>query len=173
MFFKSQEVAIYLVISLIKTWETFIDSSICLFLYMAFFLSLPYTPHFVEVCFRIVQTAVFVLPFSLLRFIISWSQTFINAFKLYFILVHNIYIAPENVELVPVLSSVFCYFFCFLENRAWSRASSVGGKLVSNKNSSKTKLVGFWDQSLVLQKAFMLLLIIIFMQKILKVLLGL
>ena len=93
------------------------------FSYMAFFPALLYTPHkatshFAEVCFRFVQTTVSVFPFSLLRFIINWSQTFINAYKFYFVLVHNVYIAPKNVELVPVLSSVFCYFVCFLENRA-------------------------------------------------------
>ena len=91
---------------------------------MAFFPALPYTPHeatshFVEICFfRFFQTTVFVLPFSLLRFIINSTQTFINAYKFHFVLVHNVYIAPKNVELVPVLSSVFCYFVRFLENRA-------------------------------------------------------
>ena len=90
---------------------------------MTFFPVLPYTPHgatphFVEVCFRFVQTAVFLLHSSLLHFIINRSDTFINVYKLYFILVHNVYIAVENVELVPVLSSVFCYLLCFLENRA-------------------------------------------------------
>ena len=48
---------------------------------------------------------------SLLRFLINRSQTFINAYNLYFVLVHNIYIALKNVELVPALSSVFCYLF--------------------------------------------------------------
>ena len=53
---------------------------------MTFFPALPYTPHkatphLVEVCFRFVQTTVFLLPFSLLCFIINRSQTFINAFK--------------------------------------------------------------------------------------------
>ena len=101
-----------------------INSSICLFSYMAFFPALPYTPHkttshFVEVCFfRFFQTAVFVLPFSVLPFITNWTQTFINAYKFHFVLVHNVYIAPKNVELVPVLSSVFCYFVRLLENRA-------------------------------------------------------
>ena len=80
---------------------------------MKFFATLPYTPHkatphFVEVCFRFVKTTVFLLPFSLLCFIINRSQTFINAYMLYFVLVHNVYITHENVELVPVLSSVFC-----------------------------------------------------------------
>ena len=40
------------------------------------------------------------------------------AYKLYFVLVHNVYIAHKNVELFPVLSSVFCYLICFLENQA-------------------------------------------------------
>ena len=56
---------------------------------------MPYTtsykaaPHFVEVWFRFVQTTVFLLPFSLLRFIIvinrsiNRSQTFVNAFISY------------------------------------------------------------------------------------------
>ena len=103
LFFKSQKVAIYLLMSLIKIWETFINSSICPFLYMAFFLALPYTlykatSHFVEVCFWFAQTS-FCFSLSLLGFIINWSQTFINAYKLYFVLVHNVYIAPINVEL--------------------------------------------------------------------------
>ena len=122
LFFKTQEVAIYLLISLIKTWETFINSFICLFLNMAFFPALSYTPHkatshFVEVWFRFVQTAVFFLPFSILGFVINWSQTFINSYKFYFVLVHYVYVVSKNVELVPVLSSVFCYFFRFLKNR--------------------------------------------------------
>ena len=48
---------------------------------MTFFPALPYTPHkttpqFVEVCFRFVQTTVFLTPFSLLCFIIiiNWSN---------------------------------------------------------------------------------------------------
>ena len=62
---------------------------------MLFFLPFPYTPdqaasHFVEVCFRFVQTTVFLLPFSLLCFITDLAQTFINAYKLYFVLVHNV-----------------------------------------------------------------------------------
>ena len=36
----------------------------------------------------------------------------------YFVLVHNVYIAHENVELVPALSSVLYYLLHFLENRA-------------------------------------------------------
>ena len=52
---------------------------------------------------------------SVLRFLINQSQTFINAYKLYFVLVHNVYIALENVELTPVLSSVFCCLLRFLE----------------------------------------------------------
>ena len=47
---------------------------------MTFFQVLPYTPHFVEVYFRFVQTTDFLLS-SLLRFIINLSQTFINACK--------------------------------------------------------------------------------------------
>ena len=68
---------------------------------------------------------VFLLPFSILRFIISRYQTFINAYhKLYFALVHNIYVAHhENDELVPVLSSVFCYPLRLLKNKAQSGAS--------------------------------------------------
>ena len=96
---------------------------------MPFFPALPYTPHkatshFSEVCFRFVQTAVFVLPFSLLH---DSSQTFISAYKLYFVLVHNVYIAHENVELVPLLSSVFRYLLRFLENRAEWTISRVTG----------------------------------------------
>ena len=75
---------------------------------MIFFSALLYTPHFVEVCFRFIQTTVFLLLSSLLHFIINRSQTFINAYKLSFVLVHNVYIDLENVELVPVLSSAFC-----------------------------------------------------------------
>ena len=67
-------------------------------------------------CSRFVQTTVFLLAYSLLRFMINSPQTFINAYKLYFVLVHNVYIVLENVELVPVLSSVFCNLLCFLEN---------------------------------------------------------
>ena len=92
---------------------------------MTFFPAFPYkphkaTPHFVEVCFRFTKTNFF--PISLLRFIINRSQTFINAYKLYFVLVHNVYIAHENVELVPVLSSIFCYPLHFFEklNIHWS-----------------------------------------------------
>ena len=93
------------------------------FLYIGYeiFPSASYTPHkasphFVEVCFRFVQPTVFLLPFSPLRFIINQSQTFINTYKLYFVLVHNVYIAHEIVELVPVLSLVFSYLLRFLEN---------------------------------------------------------
>ena len=57
------------------------------------------------------------------RFIINWFQSFINAYKLRFVLVHNIYVAHKNVELVPVLSLIFCYLFRFLENRAKSGVS--------------------------------------------------
>ena len=130
------------------------------FIYIAFFLALSctpdkVTPHFAEVCFKFVQTAVFLPTFSLLRFITNWSQTFINAYKLYFVLIHNVYIAHKNVELVSVLSSVF--------NLSFSRKSSIEcrlSKTVSNENCFKTKLVGFWNQSLVFQKTFMLLLCI-------------
>ena len=81
---------------------------------MTFFPVLPYTlhkatPHFLEDCFSFLQTTVFLLFSSLLRFIINRSQTFISAYNLYFLLLHNVYIALEIVELVPVLSSVFCY----------------------------------------------------------------
>ena len=88
---------------------------------MTFFPALPYTkphkvaPHFVEVCFRFVQTAVFLFLFSLLRLIIiinrsiNRSQTSVNAFISYILFWYiNVYIARKNVELVPVLSSVFC-----------------------------------------------------------------
>ena len=90
---------------------------------MTFFPALPYTPHkatldFVDVCFRFVQTTVFLLLSSLLRFIINRSRTFINAYQLYFVLVRNIYIALESFKLVPLLSSVFCYLVRFLENLA-------------------------------------------------------
>ena len=44
---------------------------------------------FVDICFRFVQTLVFLLPFSLLH---NLSETFLNAYKLFFVLVHNIYI---------------------------------------------------------------------------------
>ena len=87
---------------------------------MRFFPVLPYTPekatpHFLEACFRFVQTTVFLLLCSLLH---NLCQIFINAYKLYFVLVHNFYAAHENVELVPVHSSDFCYPLHFLENRA-------------------------------------------------------
>ena len=87
---------------------------------MTFFTAFPYAPHFVEVCcFRFVQTNFSSSLSSSPLFIINRPQTFINAYKLYFALVHNVYIAHhENVELVPVLSSVFCYPLRFLENRA-------------------------------------------------------
>ena len=87
---------------------------------MTFFSALPYTPHFSEVCsFRFVQTNFSSSLFSSSLFIINQSQTFSNGYTLYFVLVHNIYIARhENVELVPVLSSVFCYPLRFLQNRA-------------------------------------------------------
>ena len=87
---------------------------------MTFFPALPYTPHFGEVfSFRFVQTNFSSSLFSSSLFIINRSQTFINAYKLYFVLAHNVYIAHnKNVELVPVLSSVFCYPLRFLENRA-------------------------------------------------------
>ena len=89
------------------------------FLYIGYdiFPSIALHTTFCRFCFRFVQTTVILLA-SLLRFIINWPQTFINAYKLYFVLVHNVYIALENVELVPVLSSVFYYLLCFLENRA-------------------------------------------------------
>ena len=95
--------------------------SIYLFVDMAFFPALSYTPHkttphFAEVCFRFVQISVFPLPFSPLHNLSR--QTFINVYKLHFVLVHNLYIAHENIELVPVLSSVLCYLLHLLENRA-------------------------------------------------------
>ena len=85
---------------------------------MAFFPVLPYTPHkvtphFVEVCLRFVQTTVFLLPFI---FFSSSRQSFINAYKLYFVL--DVYIAHANVELVSVLSSFICYLLRLLENQA-------------------------------------------------------
>ena len=89
-----------------------------------FFPASPYiphkaTPHLVEVYFRFVQTTVFLLLFSLLRFIIKIDLKLSSmlAYKLYFVFVHsvNVYIACENVELVSVLSSVF-YYLRFLEN---------------------------------------------------------
>ena len=73
-------------------------------------------PYCVEFCFRFVQTTVFLLFSSLLRFIINRSRAFTNAYKLYFALVRNIYIALENVKLVPLLFSVFCYLLRFLKN---------------------------------------------------------
>ena len=96
---------------------------------MSFLPALPYTtsykaaPYFAEVWFRFVQTTVFLLPFFLLRFIIinrsiNQSQTFVNAFISSIVLVHNVYIAHKNVELVPVLSSGLCYLLRFLENRS-------------------------------------------------------
>ena len=120
LFFKSQKV------SYISTNEKHINSSICLIYTYAltFCPALPYTqhkttPHYVRGLFQIcIQTTVFLLPFSLPRFIINQSQFFINAYKLYFVLVHNVYIAHENVELACVLSSVFCYLLHFLQNRA-------------------------------------------------------
>ena len=82
----------------------------------AIFPSIALYPTFCRICFRFVQTTVFLLA-SLLRFIINWPQTFTNAYKLYFVLVHGVYIALENVELVLILSSVLYYLLCFLENR--------------------------------------------------------
>ena len=149
-FFKSQEVAIYLLISLIKTWETFINSSICLF-YIPYRLShFPQhcpishkaTPHLVQFCFRFLKATVFLLSLSLLCFIINWSQTFFNAYKVYFVLVHDVYISHENVELVPVISLVFCDLLCFLKNRAeWTISS------VSNKSLIKTAPKQSWWSS--------------------------
>ena len=93
---------------------------------MTFLPALPYTtsykaaPYFAEVWFRFVQTTVFLL----LRFIIiinrsiNRSQTFVNAFISSIVLVHKVYIAHKNVELVPVLSSGLCYLLRFLENRS-------------------------------------------------------
>ena len=88
-----------------------------------FFPASPYiphkaTPHLVDVCFRFEQTAVFPLLFSLLRFIIKidLKLSSVLPYKLYFVFVHNVYIACKNVELVLVLSSVFCYLLRFLEN---------------------------------------------------------
>ena len=120
------------------------------------FPALPYilhkaTSHLVKVCFRFVQITVFILLFSLLCFIINWFQTFVNAYKLYFILVHNVYIGHENVELVPLLSSVFSYLLHFLENRAEWTIRKVTCLLI--KRTAQTKLVGFWDQSPIFQKA--------------------
>ena len=95
------------------------------------------TSHFIKACFRFVQTTVFLLPFSLLHNNLS-RQTFtsvFNAYKLYFILVHNVYIVHENVELVPVLSSVLCYLLRFLENRAQSQYQQ--GNLFPVKTATK------------------------------------
>ena len=68
---------------------------------MTFFPALPThkaTPHFVELYFRFVYKLLFFFrPFSLLRFIINRSQTFINAYKLCSFSVHNVYIGLENV----------------------------------------------------------------------------
>ena len=113
LFVNSQKVAVYLLISLIKTWETFVNSSMS-FLYIGYdvFPSIALHTTFWRVCFRFVQTTVFLLA-SLLCFIINWPQTFINAYKLYFVLVHTVYIALENVELVPVLFQFSAIFFVF------------------------------------------------------------
>ena len=98
---------------------------------MAFFPASPCiphkaTPHFAEVCFRFKQTTVFLLLFSLLRFIIKINRKLSSmlAYKLYFVFVHNAYIARKNAELVLVLSSVFCYLLRFLENP--TKGPSVG-----------------------------------------------
>ena len=85
------------------------------FVYMAFFAALPYTrhkatQHFIEVYFRFAQTTVFLLPFYRIHNLSHSSMLC----KLYFVLVNNVYIAYKNVELVPVLSSVFCYLLRFL-----------------------------------------------------------
>ena len=76
-----------------------------------FFPALPYaphkaTPHFAEICFY--------SPF--LYLLHDLSHTLINAYKLHFVLLHNVYIAYENNELVSLLCSVFCYLLHFLEN---------------------------------------------------------
>ena len=60
-------------------------SSSIFFVYMVFFLDLPYASHsatsnFVAVCFRFVQTTLFFLSFPLLH---NLSQTFVNDYKLY------------------------------------------------------------------------------------------
>ena len=122
LFFKSQEVAIYLLISCIKTWETFINSSYVFFYIgydifpsIALFISHKVTPHLVQVCFKFLQTTVFLLPFCLLRFIINWSQTFI---KLYFVLLPNVHIAHEKCW------TSFCTFFSFLLSSSFSGKSS-------------------------------------------------
>ena len=88
---------------------------------MTYFPALPYAPHkaalhFAEVCFKFVQTTVFILLSCLPCYIINRSQTFINAYKLYFIFSQSFFIVLENVELVPVLYSFFCYILRFLEN---------------------------------------------------------
>ena len=116
---------------------------------LKFYLALPYiahktAPHLVEACFRFVQTTVFLLPVSLLCFIINWSQTFINAYQLYFVLVHSFLLSPSS-------------------SGKSSGVDHQQGNLSPNKNFSKTKLVGFWKQPLVFQKAFMHLLISSFM----------
>ena len=90
---------------------------------MAFFPALPYTPHkvtpyFVEVCFRFVQTTVFLLPFSSSYFI---ATNFHQCLQVIFCFcVQCLHCSrQENVELVPVLSSVvLSSVFRFLPNRA-------------------------------------------------------
>ena len=79
------------------------------------FSSIALHTTFRRVFFRFVQTTVFLLT-SLLRFKINSPQIAFNAYKLYFTLVHNVCIALENVELVPILSAVFYYLLCFLGN---------------------------------------------------------
>ena len=80
---------------------------------MTFSSALPYTPHktkprFLGVCFRFVRTSFFSCLFPLRRCF----------YKLYFVLLHNVYIAHKNVELVSVFFSVFCCLLRFLENGA-------------------------------------------------------
>ena len=128
---------------------------------MVFFSALPYTshkatPHFVDICFRFVQTTVFFFHFLCL--LCNLSHTFINVYNLYFVLVHSVYIA----HWCWTISSTF---FSFLLSSSFSGKSSQEWSIIKvthlySKNCSKKKLAGFWCQSLVFQKTFMNLLII-------------
>ena len=83
--------------------------------YVVSWLMLLRKPHFADICFKFEETPVFLILFSI---------NFTYVLKFHFVLVHNVFIAYENVDLVPLFPSVFCYLVHFLENRAYSAASS-------------------------------------------------
>ena len=113
MFFSSNLIIDKNMRNIYKLIHTFFE-------YTIFFPALPYTSHNATPDFigfasylQKIQSSFF--PFLFFDFINLSRKTFINAYKLYFYLVNNVYIAHENVELVPVLSSVFYLLFIFLK----------------------------------------------------------